>query len=224
MHFLLFIQFPEFRSHATVFRSLCCGILVTRVGPFAVCVSTHVSLRISLWLWQPERWTGWWQPVNWNYINVRVALLYTVRGKCLFPILWLGPKERQKYRFQALLKTYILLDSDQWTTYQVVKRRLLHWLYFSQYEGLISLFESFPFLLNKVAAREYQNFNLCRCEVHASCLQLGSQSDQNVGLSSFIYSCQPAPFFVLDEIDAALDNTNINNVIFNLKIFFACPL
>ena len=27
-----------------------------------------------------------------------------------------------------------------------------------------------------------------------------------------IYSYQPAPFFVLDEIDAALDNTNINRV------------
>lgn len=27
-----------------------------------------------------------------------------------------------------------------------------------------------------------------------------------------MYSYQPAPFFVLDEIDAALDNTNINRV------------
>jgi len=27
-----------------------------------------------------------------------------------------------------------------------------------------------------------------------------------------IFSYQPAPFFVLDEIDAALDNTNINKV------------
>lgn len=31
------------------------------------------------------------------------------------------------------------------------------------------------------------------------------------------FSCQPAPFFVLDEIDAALDNTNINNVISTLN-------
>jgi len=28
----------------------------------------------------------------------------------------------------------------------------------------------------------------------------------------FVYSYQPAPFFVLDEIDAALDNTNIGKV------------
>ena len=28
----------------------------------------------------------------------------------------------------------------------------------------------------------------------------------------YSYSFQPAPFFVLDEIDAALDNTNINRV------------
>lgn len=28
----------------------------------------------------------------------------------------------------------------------------------------------------------------------------------------FFYSYQPAPFFVLDEIDAALDNTNIGKV------------
>lgn len=28
----------------------------------------------------------------------------------------------------------------------------------------------------------------------------------------FAYSYQPAPFFVLDEIDAALDNTNIGKV------------
>jgi len=27
-----------------------------------------------------------------------------------------------------------------------------------------------------------------------------------------VYSYQPAPFFVLDEIDAALDNTNIGKV------------
>ena len=27
-----------------------------------------------------------------------------------------------------------------------------------------------------------------------------------------VLSYQPAPFFVLDEIDAALDNTNINKV------------
>ena len=27
-----------------------------------------------------------------------------------------------------------------------------------------------------------------------------------------VFSYQPAPFFVLDEIDAALDNTNINKV------------
>ena len=28
----------------------------------------------------------------------------------------------------------------------------------------------------------------------------------------YIFSYQPAPFFVLDEIDAALDNTNIGKV------------
>lgn len=30
--------------------------------------------------------------------------------------------------------------------------------------------------------------------------------------NNFFYSFQPAPFFVLDEIDAALDNTNIGKV------------
>jgi hypothetical protein len=30
--------------------------------------------------------------------------------------------------------------------------------------------------------------------------------------SFFVISFQPAPFFVLDEIDAALDNTNIGKV------------
>ena len=37
---------------------------------------------------------------------------------------------------------------------------------------------------------------------------------------TFFYSSQPAPFFVLDEIDAALDNTNINNVFFQYIFFF----
>ena len=34
----------------------------------------------------------------------------------------------------------------------------------------------------------------------------------NYCLWFYSYSFQPAPFFVLDEIDAALDNTNINRV------------
>lgn len=31
------------------------------------------------------------------------------------------------------------------------------------------------------------------------------------------FSCEPAPFFVLDEIDAALDNTNIGKVTSYIK-------
>ena len=40
----------------------------------------------------------------------------------------------------------------------------------------------------------------------------------------FCFSYQPAPFFVLDEIDAALDNTNIGKVTFffsHLTLFLA---
>ena len=37
----------------------------------------------------------------------------------------------------------------------------------------------------------------------------------------FVCSFQPAPFFVLDEIDAALDNTNIGKVRIVLCVHFA---
>ncbi|CAB3989520.1 structural maintenance of chromosomes 1A-like [Paramuricea clavata] len=40
----------------------------------------------------------------------------------------------------------------------------------------------------------------------------GEKTVAALALLFSIRSCQPAPFFVLDEIDAALDNTNINNV------------
>jgi hypothetical protein len=41
-------------------------------------------------------------------------------------------------------------------------------------------------------------------------VQLGTLVDEPN--PSFSFSFQPAPFFVLDEIDAALDNTNIGKV------------
>ena len=41
----------------------------------------------------------------------------------------------------------------------------------------------------------------------------------SLSLSLSLSSFQPAPFFVLDEIDAALDNTNINRVIKNCYIY-----
>jgi len=36
------------------------------------------------------------------------------------------------------------------------------------------------------------------------------------------YSYQPAPFFVLDEIDAALDNTNIGKVRSHRSVYVLC--
>ena len=41
----------------------------------------------------------------------------------------------------------------------------------------------------------------------------------SLSLSLSLSSFQPAPFFVLDEIDAALDNTNINRVITNCYMY-----
>ena len=40
----------------------------------------------------------------------------------------------------------------------------------------------------------------------------GEKTIAALGLLFAIHSYQPAPFFVLDEIDAALDNTNIGKV------------
>ena len=40
----------------------------------------------------------------------------------------------------------------------------------------------------------------------------GEKTIAALALSFAIHSFQPAPFFVLDEIDAALDNTNIGKV------------
>lgn len=44
------------------------------------------------------------------------------------------------------------------------------------------------------------------------CIESPLSKDILAKYSAASYSYQPAPFFVLDEIDAALDNTNINRV------------
>ena len=41
----------------------------------------------------------------------------------------------------------------------------------------------------------------------------GEKTIAALALLFSIHSFQPAPFFVLDEIDAALDNTNIGKVV-----------
>ena len=41
-------------------------------------------------------------------------------------------------------------------------------------------------------------------------------------LPPIVFSYQPAPFFVLDEVDAALDNTNIGKVNFSSKYELFC--
>ena len=45
----------------------------------------------------------------------------------------------------------------------------------------------------------------------------GEKTIAALALLFAIHSYQPAPFFVLDEIDAALDNTNIGKVTYNLR-------
>ena len=48
----------------------------------------------------------------------------------------------------------------------------------------------------------------------------GEKTIAALALLFAIHSYQPAPFFVLDEIDAALDNTNIGKVSCNLRQSF----
>ena len=47
---------------------------------------------------------------------------------------------------------------------------------------------------------------MCRYEM------LCNTSNKHICMFNLLFSYQPAPFFVLDEIDAALDNTNIGKV------------
>uniref|UniRef100_A0A182NG17 Bifunctional glutamate/proline--tRNA ligase n=1 Tax=Anopheles dirus TaxID=7168 RepID=A0A182NG17_9DIPT len=50
----------------------------------------------------------------------------------------------------------------------------------------------------------------------------GEKTIAALALLFAIHSFQPAPFFVLDEIDAALDNTNIGKTLFNMVSTFVC--